>query len=447
VIAVLLVAVGFAAHTLWQRDKRIDAHSDLVSAAIEDSSRVLGLAMAAPIGRNAEWAAARSSRSRIADLLQAAPADQATITRAQAYLAAFDDADSDRRLAEQIEDVVMMSATHEDVESWQHMDQQFRDLFRDRGINLETLPPMEVARRIRENRSADRLSEALELWIGTLGQLGAMGVKELTAETMQPWADAMFAADTDPVRTGIRRLIYDRKRPTPEDVEAVIAGVDLATLSPRTLSWLATTFQMAGDLDRCNEILLIAVDCYPSDFMLNHDVAYSLASQNNWSGVIRFYMRCTAIRPDVDGVWRGLGNAFRKNGELPRSLLALRKAISLAPEHAPTYVDLAMTQLSMCEYADAEASAQKANQLGSKTPQTYLLQGEALLHLNRVAEALVALQICQSLASEESEEALRAADLIIECRQLLGTGPQPDSNSETGTPPSGQTPTSPAQDE
>ena len=412
--------IGFIALATWKYTIRVEAHSDLVSVAIEDSSRDLGVAISAPIGSRAEWATARSSRSKIADLLKASPVDEDTEIRAREFLQAFDEADADRRLAEHIEDVVATSSTHEDVESWLRMEAQFRDLFRARGMDLDATPPMEVARMIREDRSQARLSDALELWIGTLGHLGQMGERELTAETMQPWAEAMYAADTEPVRTGIRRLIYSGRVPAPEEVEAVVEGVDLSTLTPRTLSWLATTFAMSGDIERCNEIYYFAVDVHPSEFSLNSDFAYALVDQRNWREAIRFDMRCTAIRPNVDGIWRRLGNSFRMTGEMEHSLFALQKAVELDPEHAPTLIDLAATQFAMDQFEQSEKSLRQAIKMNAETAKSYLLLGRVLLKLDRISEALVAFEECESRLDEEAPEMKEVRDLVDRCRQELG---------------------------
>ncbi|MEQ1826867.1 MAG: tetratricopeptide repeat protein, partial [Pirellula sp.] len=241
------------------------------------------------------------------------------------------------------ENVVIMSATHTDLESWQKMERDFRDLFKQRDIDLDQLDPRQVGVMIRNHRSNAWLSDALELWIGTRGQMSTIGGPKLDAQQMQPWADAMYVADPDPVRTGIRKLIYSGGTPTVDQVESVIKGASLESQSPRALSWLATVFAIANAADRSDEIFHLAVSHYPSDFMLNYDFAYALVGQRRWPEAIRYFMRCVAIRPDVAGVWRALGNAFRENGELQRSQEALQRSIQLSPNHQPTLVDLEKT--------------------------------------------------------------------------------------------------------
>ena len=56
---------------------------------------------------------------------------------------------------------------------------------------------------------------------------------------MQPWAEAMYAADPDPLRTGIRRFIYERRNDREyldhlvEEVQLEqVMGVDMVAYPP-----------------------------------------------------------------------------------------------------------------------------------------------------------------------------------------------------------------------
>ncbi len=142
-------------------------------------------------------------------------------------------------------------------------------------------------------------------------------------------AEALFAADSDPVRTGIRRLIYGGKAFEEKDVDEVVRDVALVELTPRTLSWLAGVYAMARATNKADDVFFLAVDRYPDDFMLNFDFAFMLESQKRWPEAIRYYLRCTALRPDVSGTWRALGYAYRENGEPDRSKESLTQAVAL----------------------------------------------------------------------------------------------------------------------
>ena len=124
----------------------------------------------------------------------------------------------------------------------------------------------------------------------------------------------MYLADPDPVRTAVRKFIYERQRDR-TNLDDAIQGVDLRTLSPRSLSWLANTYTMAGAADESDRIFKLAIQQYSGDFMLNFDYAYALANTNRWQEAIRIYHRCLAIRPDVPGIWKNLSVALEEVGE------------------------------------------------------------------------------------------------------------------------------------
>ena len=420
VALVLFLVAGVSwVYRIDQQTRQRAEHSSRVAAALDDAAQKLGAAIGAPIGSQAEWIAARASADRINELMRDAPVQQEVAQRAGDFLSGFEAANQDRELAEQIENVVMTSATHEDLASWERMDRQFQELFANYGIDFGQQTATEVAKRIREHRSTEQLCDALELWIGTRGQLSAMGGPAATRETMQPWAEALLAADDHPVRTGIRRLIYAGTLPTIAQIDAVIEGVDLNALSPRTLSWLATTYAMAGGIDESDDVFALATRLYPSDLMLNFDYAYTLAGQQRWAMAIRYYLRCVAVRPSVSGPWRGLGNAYRENDEYEASRDSLLEAIRWEPDYGPIHLDLARTLLKLGEPAEAESHARQAMELGHATVDVTLVRSLALMELDRYPEALVLLNKCLENTQDSAAESSQLRQLKKTCQHKL----------------------------
>ncbi|MEQ1830994.1 MAG: serine/threonine-protein kinase, partial [Pirellula sp.] len=136
--AIGLLLFGLVVSSVWsavRRSSQVAVHSSVLSKAIEDASLSLGSALGAPIGRESEWIAARSASLRLKELLALGNTSESTHARARDFLERFHSADQDRQLAEQIENVVIMSATHTDLESWQKMERDFRDLFKQRDID------------------------------------------------------------------------------------------------------------------------------------------------------------------------------------------------------------------------------------------------------------------------------------------------------------------------
>ncbi len=415
-VALLMVLFGVwvtiaAANRRVQRDRA----TTLLSNALETASLDLGRAENSPIGAQMDWVAARASRQRIQDLVQTGLADRNLLDRARSFLTEFDLQNQKRLLAERLEEVLILGATHMDLQSWERMEGQLEQLFLDRGIEFAKQTPQEIATRIRADTSADLLSDALELWIGTKGQISDFGGTPATTENMQPWADALYAADPDPVRTGIRRLIYERKPFTKNQVDALVKDVKLNTLTCRTLAWFGILYVMIGEFDETDNVYSIAFRTYPKDLMLNLDYGLILGGQGRWQEAVRYYIRGTAIRSDVPGLWRNLGVALRHTNELARSRQALEYSIKLQDDHAPTFIDLAETQLLQDDYHSVIESTRRSIQLKLESAPVYELMGRALMGLKQYDEAIVALEQCREQTLDGTlKESVDA--LLVECR-------------------------------
>jgi tetratricopeptide (TPR) repeat protein len=189
---------------------------------------------------------------------------------------------------------------------------------------------------------APQLADGLELWLGTCGHLPSMGVEVRPAAELMQFMQVLDQADPDPFVVGVRRMVYGPPPARPE-VETLLASVDLATVRPRTLAWLAMACYRT-DVALAEDIFGRALRQYPDDFMLNFDRAYSFYYVKRWDMAIRSYERCLAIRPQSAGVWRALGAALREIEDLAGSADALERSIELQPEHAPTWVELGVTR-------------------------------------------------------------------------------------------------------
>ncbi|MBL8892692.1 MAG: protein kinase [Planctomycetaceae bacterium] len=421
--AMSLTLIGWFA--FWQWNARLQqaqqnlVHVQRVQLALGNASAMLVAAEESTIGQSAPWTAARAAVGRLQELMEIHPVDAPTDSSVALFLANFQQRDRSRRLAEQIEQVVMMSATQPDLSNWEQMDEQFQELFLHEGIDPERQSPQEVATAIRTHVSAVPLTDALELWIGTKGQISALGGVKATAANMQPMAEAMLAADSDPVRSGIRKLLYSGKRFSGADVDAVIAGQDLGNQSPRTLSWLATMYHSAGASDLADAIFYRALDQFPDDFMLNFDFAYTLENQQRWPEAIRYFLRCTALRPEVAGVWRALGNAYQQNGELSRATEALTKAARLAPRHWPTQIDLGKLLVQQGQYLEAETLLAQASKNDCDVPALFLTLAEAYFQLKRFEDALIAITNCEACNQKQPRLAVDPSELKIKCQQAI----------------------------
>lgn len=427
-VAVLAVTVGILWSMNAQRsaEARITGRSQRAAEALNAASLALGQAIASPLGGEAEWVAADLSRQRLGDLQDEGEVAPEVAARILAFTRRFGEAQAERQLAQQIEEVVITGASHPDLASWEQMERNLRELFLDHGFDLDQDDPADVARRIREDPRAGRWSDALDLWIATRGQMSTIGGPELNAAIMQPWAEAMYAADPDPVRTGIRRLIYSARPFDRGQVDVLVDGVDLSTLSPRTLSWLAGVYGMAGAADELDRIFALTLRLHPGDVMVNFDYAYLLDGQGRWQEAVRMYMRALALRPETAGIWQTMGLALVKLEEFENARQALERACELEPDYAPSWVNLGNVLLQLDQGSDAEEAGRRAEDLEPESPGAHGVIGRALMAQGHHSEALDALQSCHELGSQDPSWREPSASWVKQCQDLLDAANKED---------------------
>lgn len=389
-----------------------------LNEVLDSAAVLLGEAKAARIGDQTRWARALTAGEHVGTLLHSGQVDVGAARRASEFLAQLKKADTDRRTIDRIEEAVTVGATHEDLESWLWMEQALRTAFREYGIDVDTLSKEQVAERIRASDMAARLADGLELWIGTNFHLGDFGERRFTIPQLLEWVNVLYAADPDPFRTELRKLIYTG-RPEIEKLRALSATCNYATTPPRTLSWLATAFAMGGDSEGGIETFRKAVMLHPDDFMLNFDFAYQLMPAGRHREAVPYLHRCIAIRPNVGGVWRKLGVALREAGEPAEAIGALRESIRLQPGHAATFVDLGRSQKANGDAEGAIASFREAVRLKPNQAAGHGYLGQALLESGRLEEARIELKRCQELAAGDSSWKEPSAEWLKRCETMI----------------------------
>ena len=319
----LLLYLGVrTSNEMRSRDARL-------AEAVNAAQFALDRAQATVIGDEGNWEAATARTDKISSMLEGNQfLGREARQSAEAFLLEFRHQKSERALASQIEDIVIRGASDKSLESWQDMEVQIREFFADHGFDLEESSPAEIGEKIRADRSTTLWIDLLELWIGTRGQIAMIGGPELDIDEMQPWARVMYDADKDPVRTGIRKFLYTRPRER-ETLDDAIAGVEIASLSPRTIAWIGTSYLTVDDAERCNEIMQKGLDLYPRDVLLTHDYAWAMTYQERYQEAARLFHRCLVLRDDVPGLWISLASTLNKLGETDAAKNAEQKAEQL----------------------------------------------------------------------------------------------------------------------
>lgn len=419
VVTALLVAslVYFQARRA-ERDQ-IARRSSRVSTALEEASMSLGQAMKSPINSSTEWATADVSLEHLRAAIAAGEIDADLADRADALLRTAEDARAERSIAEQLENILITSASHPDLQSWVRMEQRLRQLFEDNGLDLSSDDPMVIARKIKEHKFQYQFSDILELWIGTRAQISALGGEAATAANMQPWAEAMYACDDDVLRTGIRRIMYSGRPPQPAQVNALVEKADLRTARPRTLAWLAHVYAGAQAIDESDRIFRLVLDRYPANVMLNFDYGFALATQKRWHEASRMYARALAIRPDASGLWQMYGIALENVDEPENAARAFARSCDLEPDYGPSWVNYGNALLKLNRSTEAAEAAQNAIRTMPEHPAGHGVLGRALMQQKKYPDALTALEECERLAKTRPRWTEPVDEWLTECRKSI----------------------------
>ncbi|MHC5114348.1 MAG: serine/threonine-protein kinase [Planctomycetota bacterium] len=416
----ILLALVIGAGALFGFERERAARAVEVAAALESASVLFGEAKAAPVGDDRAWDRLIESATNL-EILSEREIDRSTRDRVEQFLAEVAVARRDRAMLERIEQLVIYGATHEDPESWIWMEQELREAYIDYGIDLDNASKAEIARQIAASPLMPQLANGLELWIATVFHLGTLDANPRSIAEMMSWVkEVLYVADRDPLRTGIRKLLYT---PDPsvhlEEIEKLRNSEAFRTALPTTMSWLASTYWRAGDPAAGSRVFDEALEDHPGDVMLNFDAAYFLVAQGKWNEATRYYHRALAVRPDSGGIWRSLGTALYEFEDYPAALDAYDQSIRYQADYAPTHVERGVTLAAMERYDDAIASHDEALRLSPDSALAHCQRGRTLQAAGRLDEALAALERGHELGSAKKYWTEPSDEWIAECRRLI----------------------------
>jgi len=216
------------------------------------------------------------------------------------------------------------------------------------------------------------------------------------------------------------------------DPQSLTKDVDLQSVPPRTLSWLASVYGMARMPEEANRIMRDALRWHPSDVMLNFDHGYGLAYQNRWQEAIRMYARATAIRPDAAGIWQMMGMALEKVDELDNARDAFERACELEDDYGPTWVNLGNVLLKQDRSTEALAAGRRAIELMPDKPAGHGIVGRSLMQQGKFHDALPVLEKCDQVRKNNPRWQGPSKKWIAECKRLMQESPASDNSPEDG---------------
>ena len=334
--ATVLLAGALGGAGWWwtelQRLQRMREASGRVNLALQDATRLRGLAQGAAVGDMDPWKLAAVAAEKARDALQPGlePALRRQVEnlafelaaeRQQAEAAARA-AESDRRLMDHLVDI--RSAEADDQGGWS-TDAAYADAFREAGLDVAAMSAAEAAKRIRARppEVVIALAAAVDDWAAIRrdrkkNRAGAAALSALAA-----------TADPDTWRVGLRRALdLSDQAARLEALRHLAKATPFETLGPVSLDLLGRALKDAGDPADSESVLRQAQQRHPGDVWINYDLARSLEKLARRDEAIRYYTAARAIRPETA---HELAHALRDKGERDEEIAIFKDLRRLRP--------------------------------------------------------------------------------------------------------------------
>jgi len=250
---------------------------------------------------------------------------------------------------------------------------EYRKAFTSYGLPLDTMQVTDAAERIAASSVKAEIVAAVDDW--ALYEPNAVLRNRLLAITRKVDGGEW----TDRLRTS---TIWKDK----DAVAGLAANVDLATVSPASLSMLAEL--MRRNSLNPTALLTAARTAYPANF----ELAFALGQWNMTSkdGLqIGPYEAARALRPGNLTVWNNLGNALRMKGDVDGAIAAYKHAIKIDPKYAHAHYNMGIALKVKGDVDGAIAFYEQTIQLDPKYSQAHNNLGIALREKGNADGAIV----------------------------------------------------------
>jgi len=281
VVLAALISFGLAGGSgyIWVQQQRVERNAQtdrFVTEALNDASRLLGEAKAAPTLDMEKWADAFSAEQRAEGLLGRGEASSYVQGRVAGMRMALEserddavhrasEADRDRKFLERLE--IVRKRNPSDYNPGK-IDSDYATAFRDFGIDPDRLDPKEAGRLLRERTRPLEITLLLDDW--ALTRRSARGEKD--KGSWRRLIATARAADPDPWREKLRKLIDGGSH---EAVRRLAADQEAIAVQPaRSLYLLANVLEVTRDdgdhvtLEESFEVLKRAWRLSPSDYLI-----------------------------------------------------------------------------------------------------------------------------------------------------------------------------------
>jgi eukaryotic-like serine/threonine-protein kinase len=298
------------------------------------------------------------------------PEALAAVKRAEALMASSGGSDelrdrirrwrTDLAMVRRLEEIRLGQTTMKD-DFYDHAsaDPIYLTAFREYGIDVLALEPVEAADRIRALAIREALVVAVGDWIWIKPAADVAGREHLLAVGR--------LADPNEWRNHFRSLAVQKDR---RALEELADRPEVADLSSSDTVLLGRALKNAGAAPKALAVLAAAQARHPDDFWLNFEVGDTLLWRIGWdraADAAGYYRAALVARPDDPTVHCNVGWALSAvPGHLDEGMAAYRKAIELKPDYADAHNALGLAYGKKGDWNEAIKLYQEALQLGSK---------------------------------------------------------------------------------
>jgi serine/threonine-protein kinase len=398
-ILALTIACGLG-FTYWLQERQ--AHAARIDRLVAEARLFLDQARNAPLDLVA-WEKADVAMGRA----ESDAGDVAALTPLHRDVdRGLAGARANRKLLDELVDIRGAKADDPDGSA---TDAAYAEAFRAAGMEVDARPPSEVGMAIaaRPAPVASAMVAALDNWTAVRRERDPRG---------PGWGRLIAvarAADTDPVRDGLRSALsvpdnaarLERLRPLAEKA-------DPATWAPATLLLLGESLADAGGLDEGISVLRRATGPNPGDALIHHALGRRLeeARPRRTDEVIRALSVARAIQPELSSHY--LAHALRELLRDEEAEAVFRDLVARRPgdpNHLACYGELLRRRGRAAEAAAmfdrAAAAAREVLRLRPAHFKTYNILGRALSGLKRYDEAIGAFREALRLKPNERDQA------------------------------------------
>jgi len=352
--AALLVVVGSLGWIVRDRQKRLDATAHQVAETLREVEAHY---------RSGKLSEALLAAKTVQSQLDAGGGSVALRKRVQDWL-------TDLNMVEELEEIRFRWTNNEGGYV-----NDFRNAFRDYGIDVLTLPEEESATRIAEKTIRFDLAGALDVW--------AFGDDPTFDTSLRPKLGRIVRfADPDPVRERMRDSVNRR-----DELEELVRLIDIESQPLATLELLTALLpkneQRIAFLQRLHQR-------FPDNFRVNVALGIEMATAKRPSEAVRFGTAAVALRPQSKVAHLNLGAALRIQGSKDDAANSIRTALRLDPKSVWAHTELGLVLQDLGRIDESIAAHRESIRIKPDFVSGYNNLGEALIQKGLVDDGIAA---------------------------------------------------------